>query len=175
MRDRELPLAYARALYDLALESWLRDLSVLRDNLRLERSLRQTLEDENVPLDTKKTLIDYLLPPGSSRELHNFAYMLVSERRLPLLDDVVVEFRRLAQHGLNVVVAEVTTALPATDEEKAAFENRLTSRYGQNIDIVWRVDPAIIGGVVIRVGDEVIDDSVATRLETLRGSLKGRA
>ena len=172
MSDRELPAAYARALHDLALESWLRDLSVLRDNLRLERSLRQTLEDESVPLDTKKTLIDGLLPPGTNRELHNFAYSLVSEERLPLLDDVVVEFRRLAQYGLNVVVAEVTTALPAGDDERSALQHRLISRYGQDVDIVWRVDPAIIGGVVIRVGDEMVDDSVATRLETLRGSLK---
>jgi len=175
MKDRELPLAYARAVYDLALLAWIRDLGALRDSLRLDRSVRQALEDASVPFETRKTMVDRLAPAGVSRELRSFIYSVVGEGRLGLLDDILVELRRMAEYGPDVVVAEVTTAAPLSDEESRTLEERLVARYGSGIDITWHVDPAILGGVVVRVGDEVIDDSVTTRLEALRSTLKGRS
>lgn len=174
MRDRELPQAYARAVYDAALAAWVRDLGALRDNLRQESDLRATLDDESLSFEARRSLVDRLLPAGATPEVRNFAYTLVTNSHFALLDDVIVELRRLQRYGAAVVVAEVTTAVPPSPEERARVEQRLVRDYGQGIDITWRLDPAIIGGVVIRVGDEVVDDSIAARLQALQNSLKGR-
>jgi F-type H+-transporting ATPase subunit delta len=172
---RELPAAYARAVYDAALASWVRDLTALRDNLRRESPGRDTLDDKSIPFETRRALVDGLLPAESSNALSNFAYTLVSEGHITLMDAIVAELRRLAEYGPNVLVAEVTTAVAPSEAERSSIEQRLIGRYGNEIDITWRTDAAIIGGVVVRVGDEVTDDSVATRLETLRSALKGLA
>jgi F-type H+-transporting ATPase subunit delta len=172
---RELPAAYARAVYDAALASWVRDLMALRNNLRRESADKAALDDMGIPFEMRRALIEKLLPPDSSGDLRNFAYTLVSDGRVALLDDIIVELRRLAEHGLNVLVAEVTTAVAPSDAERSSIEQRLVGRYGDGIDIAWHTDAAIIGGVIIRVGDEVTDDSVATRLESMRMALKGHA
>lgn len=173
MRDSSQAGAYARAIYDVALAGWLRDLATLRDNLRAEAAERSVLDDSGVDFETRKTLLDRLLPVGAGQDLRNFAYTLLSAGHLGMLDETIAELRRLQRHGPNVIVAHVTTAVPPTDEEKAVLERSLTGRYGPDVDVTWHTDAAILGGVVVRVGDEVIDDSLASRLELLRTSLKG--
>ena len=165
MRDKEeLSPAHAGAASDEALAAWVRDLTALRDNLRAERARRGARYLQIMRIEAR-ALIEKLTPPSASRELSDFVL---------LLDDVRGELRHLGRHGLDGRVAEVTTAVPLTDEERSSIERWIVSRYGRGIAMVCRVAPAIIGGVVIRVGDEIIDDSVATRLETLRESLKGQ-
>lgn len=67
--------------------------------------------------------------------------------------------------------AEVTSALPLTDEEKDTVRNDMLSRLGPQANVTFRIDPIILGGLVVRVGDKVLDASVAGQLETLRQSL----
>ncbi|MGI6207307.1 MAG: ATP synthase F1 subunit delta [Anaerolineae bacterium] len=172
MKDRELAVSYSRAVFEAAVQSWAEDLIALRDNLRVESSARATLGDENVPFETRKTLVDRMLPPSAPSQLRNLVYSLVGEGRLSLLDDIIVELRRFVRYGPDVKVAEVTSAVPLDDEAKAAVEKRLVARFGEPLDVSWRVDPRLIGGLVIQVGDELIDDSVLTRLETLRQTLQ---
>lgn len=174
MVSRELSRAYAQAIYDTALATWVRDLSFLRDNLRQDDSHYAKLEDESIPFDTRKSVVDQLLPGETSHELRNLVYTLVGEGHLRLLSEIIADLRRYAEHGLKFTIAQVTTAIEPTEQERAGIERRLISRYHQNIDIVWRVDPAILGGVVIQVGDEVTDDSLASRLESLRLALKSK-
>lgn len=172
MKDRELPVAYARAVYEAALERWIDDLVGLRDNLRRDSGARAILDDENIPFETRKTLVDRMLPPGAASQLRNLVYGLVGEGRLFLLDDIIVELRRLVRHGPEVTVAEVTSAVPLDQATRSQIEERLISRYGSALDVAWKVDPGLIGGLVIRVGDELTDVSILTRLESLRQTLQ---
>lgn len=71
------------------------------------------------------------------------------------------------------VDALVRSAVPLTDDERQALETRLRGRYGQDLPIAYEVDPAILGGLVLRVGDRYIDGSVANRLGQLRRALTG--
>jgi F0F1-type ATP synthase delta subunit len=69
--------------------------------------------------------------------------------------------------------AEVTSVVPLTDGERAALEGRLRARYGSGLPIHYRLDPAILGGLVVRVGDRMVDGSLATRLNQLRQNIAG--
>ena len=67
--------------------------------------------------------------------------------------------------------AEITSALPLTEEEQSTVKDEVLSKIGDQASVTFRVDPSILGGLVIRVGDKVLDNSVAGRLEELRQSL----
>jgi F-type H+-transporting ATPase subunit delta len=71
------------------------------------------------------------------------------------------------------VAAEVTSAVPLTDAERQAIETRLRGRHGRDLPIAYRIDAAILGGLIVRVGDRYIDGSVAARLGQLRQHLTG--
>jgi F-type H+-transporting ATPase subunit b len=77
----------------------------------------------------------------------------------------------LEQNGLSGASAEVTSALPLTAEEKEAVRQDILSRIGAQATVTFRVDPGILGGLVVRVGDKVLDGSVAGQLEALRQNL----
>jgi F-type H+-transporting ATPase subunit delta len=175
MKDSSQAIAYARAVYDVALAAWLRDLSTLRDSLRADADARAALADAGASFESLKAVIDRLLPAGTGQDLRNFAYTLITAGHLGMLDDTIVELRRLQRHGPNVIVGHVTTAVPPTDEEREAIERSLSARYGPDLDVAWHLDPSILGGIVVRVADAVTDDSLASRLDMLRTSLKGRA
>lgn len=69
--------------------------------------------------------------------------------------------------------AEVTSAVPLTDAERATLEGRLKATHGPDLPVHYRVDPAILGGLVVRVGDRMVDGSLATRLNQLRQNIAG--
>ncbi len=84
--------------------------------------------------------------------------------------------RRLAQlerRSREGRTAEVITAVPLTPSQRAAFETRLRERHGPDLALTFRVDRAILGGVIVRIGDRMLDDSLATRLAGLRQALLG--
>ncbi len=84
---------------------------------------------------------------------------------------VVLEEQEIEQAKAGEVTATVTSALPLTGEEKAVVSGGLAEQLGQVPAIEFKVDPAVLGGLIIRIGDKVIDGSVGGRLEALRESL----
>jgi len=173
MSDRRLAF-YARAIYEAALARWIVELTELRDRLRQDDAARAYLSDETKSFEERQAMVDRLLPEDATPELRNLVYILARDGSLGLLDDIINDVRRLVRHGPDVVLVRVTTAVPLDDEMRREVEQTLVSRYGNGLDIEWTVDPQIVGGIVVQVGDELINGSVATRLETLRRSLQQR-
>jgi F-type H+-transporting ATPase subunit b len=108
----------------------------------------------------RRLIGDALDEQGSHRLIEEF-FSGVRSGQVPLLAGV----------DLKGEAAEVTSALPLTDSEKDVVRRDILSRMGDQTSITFRVDPAILGGLIIRVGDRVIDGSVAGQLENMRQSL----
>lgn len=89
------------------------------------------------------------------------------------LDDLKRMLGKLEGDDDGRIDADVTSAVPLTDAERDAIDARLKARYGDDLAIQYRVDAAILGGLIVRVGDRYIDDSVAARLGRLRETLTG--
>ncbi len=124
--------------------------------------------------DSKRRLIERALDVAPLAK--NLALLMLQRGRLHLAGQVAGEFDRLynAEHG--IAIAEVTTAVPVSDGERQAIERRLQEITGaREVRIRSHVDPAIIGGMVARVGDRLIDGSTRTRLLQLRRALAGEA
>ncbi len=174
MPDRSVAAAYAQAILASALDQWVAGLEGVRDALRLDESAINVLCDRTIPFEEREAVAKRICGGESQVELRNLVHTLSDHGHLDLLDDIISKLRLFSQYGASAVLAQVTSAVPLDEATKRSVARRVTERHGRGVAIEWRVDPAVIGGLVIQVGDELIDDSVATRLEQLRRSLHGR-
>ena len=171
-----LALPFAEALYEAAaaegrLESTNRDLAAVHQALDASPLLVRFLRNPAFPADAKRRVLASMVSGGEGLVL-NFLNVLVDHGRLDLLSDAAEAFGdryRREQHELAV---SLTTAVPIDDAQAETLRQRLESATGQAVTIRRTVDPSIIGGVVLRVRDLLVDASVRRRLEGLRLSLK---
>jgi F-type H+-transporting ATPase subunit delta len=161
--------AYAQALLELATEPWLKGLRLANRRLH-ERRLLARLEDPALSADEKKSLLASALA-DLQPQVAVFVRTLVTDRELNKLDTIAEEFETLVVRRSQYVLAHVRSAVALTEEERAALEQTLSKRFGGSLDAEYEVDPTLIGGVVVRVGDEVIDGSLSGKLSALRDRL----
>ena len=175
MAGESVARRYARAIFELALErnqaleSWLSDLQAIEAALA-DPTVHPTLISPKLSFEQKRQLIDRAL--GSVDVLRrNFVYLLVERGRLDLFGQVVREFRSMMLEHQGIAEATVTTAVPIGDAEADRIAGLLGRMVNKKIVLQREVDPSIIGGVVARVGDRLINGSVAGRLASLRQQL----
>jgi len=166
---------YARALFELALErdepleSWLSDLQAIQAALE-DPAVRPVLVSPKLSFERKRELVDGALS-GLDPLRRNFVYVLIERGRIELLGAVVREFRAMMLEHQGVAEATVTTAVPISDAEADRIAALLARLVGRRVILERQVDPSIIGGVVARVGDRLINGSVAESLAALRRQL----
>ena len=104
-------------------------------------------------------------------EVRKFLGTLLEAGQLDQLDTILAEFDRLVRRRPERTLARVTSAVPLTEDEKEAMRARLTDRFGAELEFQFEVDASLIGGVYLRVGDQVIDGTVAGKLAAMRDRL----
>ena len=171
MKAQELSRKYATAVFSQALEQWLTPLRTVQDKLVNNTALAQKLQDSGQSFSNRQKDLDSIVPAGVGQHVRNFLYTMVKEGDIGLLGEVINEMDRMTRGGPQVQVAHVTTALSLSDEEKEKFRQKLRDKYGQGLEFIFNVDSAIVGGVIIQIGDKVIDGSVAARLESMSNLL----
>ena len=103
----------------------------------------------------------------------NFLGVLASNRRLGALGTVIRDFNKLAADHRGEMSAEVTSAHPLSDEQVASLKSTLKTQLGSDVAVDLRVDPAILGGLVVRIGSRMIDGSLKTKIDSLALAMKG--
>lgn len=165
---------HAQAVFQIALDTnavdkWRTELKAIAETLG-DPQLSAVLEDPKIHFDDKVQLINKCLP-NISRLALNFAYLIVMRRRLSILESTVAEYERMADAQQGLEHAAATTAIPLDEESKERLAKRLADVIGKRIVLAADVDPAIVGGFVIRIGDKLIDGSTKAKLEALQKSL----
>ena len=171
MKAQELSRKYATAIFSRALEPWLVSLTSVKDRLVAEPALVVSLQDSVQPFGERQSVLDSLIPEDTDRHVRNFLYAMLKDGDIGLLDEVIADLDRMTRGGPLVEVAQVTTSFALSDDEKEQFRQKLRESYGEHLEFVFGVDPTIVGGAVVQVGDKVIDGSVATRLDTMSNLL----
>jgi F-type H+-transporting ATPase subunit delta len=168
---------YARAVFELAreegqLEEWAQRLAAVRDVLTRPEA-RMVLANPSIAVQRRQEAAAALLERRVGPEGLNLARLVVGANRLDDLDGIIEEYGRLVDDEAGRVRATATTAVPLGRADADRLVSSLSQRLGREVRLDARVDPAIIGGLVLRIGDRVIDASVATRLQQLRRQLAG--
>ncbi|MCD6289128.1 MAG: ATP synthase F1 subunit delta [Anaerolineae bacterium] len=166
----DLARKYARAAYEAALESWLGQLGTVRQALVAHPDVIEMLNSD-ANFSERQRALDAVLPGDVNKGVRNFLYMLLREHRLDLLDGIIVELGYIIRRGPEARVARVVSAVPLTDEERERVQAWAIKRFGGDLEFDFQVDPKILGGVIIKVGDEVLDGSLASRLTSMRAQL----
>jgi F-type H+-transporting ATPase subunit delta len=167
---------YAQAVFDIAREKgefdrWVEDLQAIVDLVALPGVL-DVLASSRVPSEVKVRVLRSGLADVSPLA-SNLAHLLVDKGRIGLTEQVRDEYLRLLDEHRGVAKAVVITAVPLSDDEGRAVVQRLKELTGKEIVLETRVEPGILGGLVARVGDRLIDGSTRTRLLELRSRLAG--
>ncbi|OQY47318.1 MAG: ATP synthase F1 subunit delta [Anaerolineaceae bacterium 4572_78] len=156
--------AYSKAIYEIALESWQKGLQDIHDKLSTSPDLVTELDDTQKSFKVRQEQLNQIIPKSLAQPVCNFLYELMKNGHLHLLDRVLRNLSRLVTKGPNVQVVEITSAVPLTKSEKEQFRTKLSTKYGDNLDFEFKVDQSIIGGVIVQIGDMIMDGSISRKL-----------
>ena len=170
---------YASALFDLASEAGTvtaveSDLDSLEAALGESAELRALIRNPEISREQIGRVVDGLgAAMGLSDLTKNFLGVLAENRRVAELPAMIRAFHMIAAAQRGEVTAEVASAHALTDEQIATLETKLRAREGRTVKLKTRVDPALLGGLVVTVGSKRIDGSIRTRLNSLAQAMKG--
>jgi F-type H+-transporting ATPase subunit delta len=166
---------YAGAIFELArkqntIDRTLEDVQEIA-RLFAHRKLAYLLNEPKVPAKRKETAVRQGLASKVLPTSLNLALLVVQRQLVDLMYNIATELEQLVLNYRNQAVAEVTTATPLDSRQQNLVKQALERRTGKQIIMQTRVDPSILGGIVARVGDQVIDGSVRYRLAALQQRL----
>ena len=171
------PRRYAEAAFQLAtrdgsIETWRRELELAAATV--DGQVMTVLANPALPLDQRLDVANRVFV-DLGQSVRNLILLLVRRHRIEQLPRVVAEFVRLDDRRQGITNATATSAAPLTDLELRALTARLEQMTGGRVAITTDVDEDLLGGLVVRVGDRLIDGSVRGRLERLRNQLASGA
>ena len=170
---------YATALFELA-----RDAKTIDTVEASLANVRAALEQSDAfarlvasPLvsrtDAAKAVAASAAAMGIDATTKNFLGVLAENRRLAQLPAIIRAFRSLAANHRGETTAEVISAHPLSASQVDALKQQLRTRIGRDVSVDLSVDPALLGGLVVKIGSQMIDSSIRTRLNTLAHAMKG--
>ncbi len=167
---------YAQAAFDIAQEQntlavWDVDLRIVQQTLEGNASLTRVLDSPETSPVEKERLVERLFSASLSPLAYNFIRVLLHHRRLMLAPQIQEAFEELYLEAQGIAYADVTTAIPLTTDEETNVVASLSKLTGKQIKLRTHVDPEIIGGILARVGDQLIDGTVTTQFRQLRNRL----
>ena len=175
-RDLRAARRYATALFATAdkqgnLDSVTKDLHTVVGLMETTPALDEMWHSKVVPTGKKREVVSTLFAKSIDPLTLSFLRLLVDKRREDILSLVRMEVQQLADTSRHLVRAEATFALEPTADERAKLTASLEQRTGEHVDLTISIDPSILGGVVVRMHDTIIDGSVRGTLESLREQL----
>lgn len=175
--DTAVARRYAQAIVELAaehnnLDQWRADLGTLTEIWR-QTPIALQLDDPKRGRARRMEEARNLLQNRVNPLALNMVLLLVERGRAGLVTAIARAFERIERDRAGRVTAQVTSAIALTERQQAGLREQLGRRTGKTVDLEARVDPSILGGLVVRVGDELIDASIAGRLRRIEAQLIG--
>jgi F-type H+-transporting ATPase subunit delta len=172
---------YATALYahaedEHAIDATIAEMEALGRLIDESAELKRLLASPLVDVNTAgRAMRAVLQDQGFGKLVQDFVGVVVANRRAAALPAIVAAFAVLVARKRGVVVAEVESAHPLTDVQEQQLRARLIEAGYGNVNIVRRVDPSLLGGLVVKIGARLYDSSLKSRLQRLQFAMKGTA
>jgi len=176
MINGSLARRYSQALFEIASESGLdqidADLRELTRTVEENQEVKDTLLHPHISLSDKKSIMDKLMGEDFGDITRRFLYLLIDRRRANILPFVQREFTKLADEARQVVEAKVVSAIDLSAAQLEELKKAIGRMTGKEVRIVSEVRAELIGGVLIQIGDRVMDGTIAHALEKMRLNLR---
>ena len=166
---------YAEAAFEVAMrddtvEPWRTELDTAA-SIVADEQVGRMLANPALPLEQRVEMAKSIFGKSVSQHVLNLIGLMLRRGRIHELPRLAAEFRRLDNARQGITIATAISAAPLTQDEIRALTERLEALTGGRIELEVQVDPSLLGGLVVRVGDRMIDGSVRGRLERLRNQL----
>ncbi len=175
--DISVARRYAAALFGVAkkrneVDAIAANLHEVSDAVRGSRDLMGVMHHPLLTLDKKKSVLRAVFGGRVRPDVEKFLFLVVEKKRAIMLPQIVTEFDRLVDEFRGESDAEAVTAVPLSPAQIASLEAALQKKFGVKVRLQTRIDPDVLGGIQVRVGDKFIDATVRTKLERLSEQLK---
>jgi F-type H+-transporting ATPase subunit delta len=175
MAEEQVAAVYARALFDAAgqadvVEPVRQELDAFADALGASAQLRDVLSDPQIDTGAKRRVVSELTHDGQPL-VRNTLLLLLDRGRFAITEELRRAYDALAAREAERVEVEVTSAVTLTEDDRKKIAARVAETTGRTVELSERVDPSILGGLVLRVGDVIVDGSVQARIRQLRRRL----
>jgi F-type H+-transporting ATPase subunit delta len=170
-------LQYANALADVALaqgaaEPTAKQLSEFGAAYAQSGELRTFLASPAVTAETKRAVIEKIVArTGASKIIRNFLFVIADHRRTQLIPEIIAAFQQVIRQRQGVAEAEISSAVEMSAAQKKELATTLGRLTGKKIETKYSLDPALLGGAVVRIGDTIYDGSLRSRLNAMRNRL----
>jgi F-type H+-transporting ATPase subunit delta len=167
---------YSEALFEVALEEnktdlFLEELEFIIDTFKMYPEFFTIFKSPQISIEEKKNMMAEVFGAKLSKEMNNFVKILLDKNRSYYIEQINNEYETMLNNHKGIVKAVAITAIPLNDEDKLKLKEKIEKMTGKNIKITNKIDKSILGGVLVRIGDKVIDGTVKGRLFEIKESL----
>ncbi len=167
---------YAKALFDLAveekqLESFGKELAGIYDILLNHPDLEKLLYHPRILEDDKKDMMKKILESVVSPLVLNFILLVIDKGRESILKEIIEHFQYLEREARNIMEVQVFTAFKLTSDNQKKLISKLGGLTNKVIELKETIDPSLIGGIKLRIGDQIIDGSIQRHMELIKENL----
>lgn len=162
---------YAKALADVLPDEKLREVlnEIKTLNALIDDKAIKYFESPVVPLERKKALLEQILEKTElSKELSRLLLLMAQNNRLGIIRAFTSEFERYVDSRLGIVKAEIISATELDNETLSKIKDKIEKLFRKKVEITVQLDPSLIGGLIVKVADKVLDASIKTQLEMLK-------
>jgi len=169
---------YAKALFEVFKEEGkenqiIDDLVVANSIFQSEKELKDYILNPEIKLEEKKVELKEIFGEKIQEYTYNFVFELIEREELELLSLVVERLKVLVYQGAGIVEAEVVSATELNDNLKSNILKKIEEKTGKSVKLITRVDEKILGGMKVKIGDEMVDLSVRGKLDSLKQEIAG--
>ncbi|MBF8983764.1 F0F1 ATP synthase subunit delta [Lutibacter sp. B2] len=167
---------YAGALYEVGIECGLmeqyaQELSFVRKTFEEYPQLLELCKTPQINKNEKKEIIEKIFKESIHVEVLNFIKILLDKKRMDDFESIQKSYQQLVNDYNNIVEGVAITAIKLKENELKKIEKKLSDLAGKNVKLINEIDPSIIGGVRVRIGEKVLDSTIQSRLNKLREEL----
>lgn len=171
---------YAQAIFEVALdnnkvEQYIDELKEIQQLIVTNKEVNQIINHPQISTSRKEEIFKSIFQGKVDKEILSFLLVLLEKKRITELNAIIIQIDKIRLENDNKIIAIVKTVVPLKDNEKTALIGKLNAKYKKSIILQEHIDESILGGVYVRIGDDVIDGTIKNKIQEIKKLMLIRA